>query len=134
MFYVPPLTRTKKKSKFRNTKCKAQGEKFDSIGERDRWFFLEAAQREGKIRNLERQVKFEMIVNGEHICDMKPDYAYEIAPSWEKIISDFKGGYKLPADWTMKRKLLKALYGVEIYIVKSPTEPLKPEAKKGKKK
>lgn len=130
--YIPPQSvPSARKSKYRNTKCKALGEKFDSVGERDRWYYLLEAEKQGKIRNLKRQVKFEMVVEGNHICDMIPDYGYEIknGTEWIQVISDFKGGYKIPPDWNIKQKLLKALYGHDIYIVKISTAPLTPGEK-----
>lgn len=125
-----------KKSKYRNTKCKAAGKKFDSVGERNRWFFLSEAQREGKIRNLRCQVEYSLNVNDIHICNYIADFVYQldltklvqnltgykngIAMSHD-VVEDFKGGYRLPPDWPIKQKLMKACHGVDVKIVKEPT-------------
>lgn len=141
--YVPqdPTRHTRQaRSKYRNTKVRFQGENFDSIGERDRWIFLQDAQRSGKICNLQRQVRYPLVVNGIEICTIVPDYSYnatvqtDFGPSLGLIVSDFKGGYAIPADWLLKAKLLKAIHGIEIHIVKKASDPLIPLEKHKKVK
>ncbi len=148
MIYVPKDTAHKRssRSKYRNTKCKAQGRKFDSIGERDRFFFLQEAQSQGRIKNLRCQVKFSIVLFDQtggdgpdtlienHICDYIADFVYEVVTKPLSrnvnvfaepitIVEDFKGGYRLPPDWPIKQKLMKAVYGIDVRIVKSPTMP-----------
>jgi len=48
-------------SKYHNKICYADGHKFDSLKERDYYFFLKQKQEEGVISNLQMQVKFEVI-------------------------------------------------------------------------
>ena len=117
------------RSKYGSKKCKAMGLTFDSQGERDRYFFLCDAVRSGKIKNLQRQIKYPLEVNGQLICIIIPDFVYDL-PDGTQIVSDFKGGYKLPPDWPIKAKLLKSIHGIEIHIVRTPTAPLTPEPKK----
>ena len=124
--YVPhdPMRHERaKRSKYKNRKCKAAGRKFDSIGERDRFFFLMEAERQGKIRNLQCQVKYSLDVYGFHICDYIADFVYEKV-AWVQTVEDFKGGYRLPPDWPIKQKLMKAIHGVDVRIVKEPTEKI----------
>lgn len=47
--------------KFNNSKVETSEGVFDSKGEWQRWLFLKEAEREGKIRNLRRQVKYTLI-------------------------------------------------------------------------
>lgn len=125
----PTQLKRAKKSKYRNVKTKAQGRKYDSVGERDRAFFLQEAQRQGKIRNLEYQVKYALIVNDILICHYVADFEYKLAhkphihPSvpLTVVVEDFKGGYRLPPDWPIKQKLMKACHGIDVRIVKEPT-------------
>lgn len=139
MVYIPhdPTKNERaKRSKYRNTKCKAGGLKFDSVGERNRYFYLSEAEREGRIRNLQCQVKYALEVNGELICHYIADFVYVISHVCTKsghvnfinrdgspvvVVEDFKGGYRLPPDWPIKQKLMKALHGVDVKIVKEPT-------------
>ena len=46
--------------KYKNVKCEYKGLKFDSIKERNYYIYLEQLQREGKIYDLQCQVKFEL--------------------------------------------------------------------------
>lgn len=130
-----------KKSKYGNKKVTAMGRKFDSIGERDRYFYLSEAQRRGEIKNLRCQVKFPMVVNDLHVCDYFADFVYEKHTSprlvinksearlcnldlvdFVEIIEDFKG---VQTDvFKLKRKLMRACHGQEIKIVKKPTDPV----------
>jgi hypothetical protein len=141
----PTQLKRAKKSKYRNVKTKAQGRKYDSVGERERAFFLQEAQRQGKICNLEYQVKYCLKVNGIEICNYIADFVYEKVYDKNKlkragtyviqapdllivgdtsIVEDFKGGYRLPPDWPIKQKLMKACHGIDVKIVKEPTAAL----------
>jgi len=131
--YIPtdPLAAERqKRSKYKNKKCKMAGQKFDSCGERDRFFYLNDAQRQGRIRNLQCQVKYALVVNDELICHYIADFIYEMPQRsitakgeqiFHTIVEDFKGGYRLPPDWPIKQKLMKACHGIDVIIVKQPT-------------
>lgn len=114
------------RSKYGNIRCSHAGEKFDSKGEMQRWVFLLDAERNGRISDLERQINFELCIESEfgvfHICDMRPDFRY--THKGVVVVEDYKGDYKLPADWQIKKKLIKAIHGIEINIVTSATDPL----------
>ena len=126
MVYVPenPLAmRKKKNAKFKNKTCKAQGKKFDSMLERDRFFFLQEQQKRGFIKNLRCQVRFSLDVNGEHICDYVSDFIYDTDRIC--VVEDVKSSAteKL-STFVLKKKLMKACHGIEIKIVKSSTLPI----------
>ena len=46
--------------KYKNVKCEYKGIKFDSIKERNYYIYLEQLQRDGKIHDLQCQVKFKL--------------------------------------------------------------------------
>ena len=48
-------------SKYNASKCEYEGIKFDSKKEMKRYIFLKAMEEQGKIRNLQRQVKYVLI-------------------------------------------------------------------------
>lgn len=127
MNYIPsdPMKGARqKRSKYRNIKVKAFGKKFDSAGERDRYFYLTEARDRGQIRNLQRQVEYSLDVNGVHICNYIADFVYERlfeGAAVYQVVEDFKGGYRLPPDWPIKQKLMKACHGIDVRIVKEPT-------------
>jgi len=50
---------------------------FDSRWEAERWGQLTAMERAGAIRDLERQIKYEIVVNGEKICRYIADFRYK---------------------------------------------------------
>lgn len=128
MVYIPknPCALEKaKRSKYRNKRVSAQGRNFDSVIERDRFFFLQDAQRRGEIRNLRCQVEFSLDVNGRHICDYVADFVYDRAVDGQVgVVEDVKGGYKKLPVFSLKEKLMLACHGITIRIVKSPTLPI----------
>lgn len=145
MVYVPdnPLAeRKQKKKKYKNKIVHADGKRFDSVKERDRYFFLKDEQKAGRIRNLRAQVPFKLEVNGELICRYIADFVYEKNMgfiydgmslskgsvietdhhAWSPVVEDVKSAptAKLPL-FKIKAKLMKAVHGVEISIVKNVT-------------
>ena len=104
--------------KFGNKPTVVDGEHFHSKREAKRWGDLRMLQRAGEIRNLARQVKYLLDVNGVRIATYTADFVYDqrklIAgdPWWEPVVEDVKG---YPNDrWPMKKKLMKAIHGIEI--------------------
>jgi hypothetical protein len=87
---------------------------FDSRKEADRYDQLLLLERNGELRNLRRQVRYEMRVNGALICRYTADFVYEECRKeiWTEITEDVKG---YPNErWPMKKKLFKAIFGREI--------------------
>lgn len=121
MVYVPknPLQAVKaQRSKYRNTKVTANGKKFDSIIERDRYFFLLDQQSQGKIKNLRCQVRYEIPVKDVHICDYVADFVYE-SSAGNTIVEDTKG-FVTPI-FKLKSKLMRAIHGIDLKIVRGAT-------------
>lgn len=102
----------KKKPKYRNFNPVMDGIKFDSQKEMNRYSQLKFLEKHNKIQNLQRQVKFQIVVSGFKICTFVADFTYEI--DGQKITEDVKSPMtrKLPV-YRIKKKLLKA-FGVEI--------------------
>lgn len=138
MVYIPknPLSLEKaKRSKYRNKRVKFAGRTFDSVIERDRFFFLQQEQRHKNIRNLRCQVRYSLDQDGQHICDYIADFVYEakadcwntngsMGVKWIPVVEDVKGGYKKLREFAIKEKLMLACHGITIRIVKSPTLPI----------
>lgn len=116
-----------KRNKYGNKKVEAFGRKFDSIGERDRAFYLMDAEKRGAIRDLQYQVRFSIDVKGTHICDYVADFVYEklypdplgVQHAWRVVVEDFKG-FQTP-DSKLKCKLMKAVHNMDVLIVKKAT-------------
>lgn len=84
---------------------------FDSKREASRYQELKLMQRAGAIQNLKLQPKYPLIVEGVKICDYKADFYYETKQG-QKITEDCKG--VKTRIYVMKRKLMQAIYGIEI--------------------
>ena len=112
-------------SKYRNIKSVDEfGNKFDSQLERRRWVELKIMHSGGLIRNLSRQYVFQLVVGNHLICKYVADHMYE--RDGKRVVEDVKGGVKT-AVYQLKKKLMKALYGVDIY-----EWPEKPKRKRRK--
>ena len=108
------------RSKYGNRKITVGGETFDSRREYDRYCVLKLMQRAGKIHDLHRQVKFELIPaqkeDGkvvERAVHYIADFVYWVGD--DMIVEDAKGfrtdTYKL------KKKLLLYSHGIRIQEV-----------------
>lgn len=99
-------------NKYRNRKTSMDGITFDSGKEARRYTELLLVQRAGEIRDLQRQVKFEIVPkNGnERAAYYVADFVYTRADG-KKIIEDVKSAMtkKLPL-YILKRKLVKNIY------------------------
>lgn len=125
-FMKVPKSVLPKKNKYNARKTTIDGITFDSAKEAHRWNELVALQKVGEISNLERQHKFTLRVNGEHICDYIADFVYytktfvnkgqknEEVRLWRKV-EDVKSEFtrKLPV-YRIKKKLMKACLNIDI--------------------
>lgn len=105
---APP--KPKRRSKYGNRKTVVDGLTFDSEKEAKRWIVLKALERSGKIKNLIRQVPYGLSVDGEFICRYVADFRYEL--DGKAVVEDTKGFRT--AIYKIKRKLMKAIYGIVI--------------------
>lgn len=103
------------KFKYNNTPVVVDGFRFDSKREASQWCMLKVLQSQGKIRNLKRQVRFKLGVNGQHICDYIADFTYEQAQpdgQWLPVVEDTKG--VRTEVYELKRRLMLAVHGIQI--------------------
>lgn len=105
------------RSKYGNRKITVGGETFDSRREYDRYRELVLLARAGKIHDLMRQVKFELVPAQKEGNKVVERAVYYIADFtyWEgdtMIVEDVKG---VRTDtYILKRKLMRWVHGVEI--------------------
>ena len=95
------------------------GFKFDSKWEAERYGQLASMQMAGVVEDLERQVKFDIIINDVKICRYVADIVYTLVHEdgkKEKIVEDAKGVQT--TDFKIKMKLMKAVNNIEIKISK----------------
>lgn len=122
------------KSKYYNVKTRAlDGTVFDSLKEARRWDELLLLQRAGKITELQRQVKYELIPaqyetyerygkkgqrlkDGVMLLERKveyvADFVYTIVETGENIVEDAKG--IRTKEYILKRKLMLAVHSIRI--------------------
>ena len=95
------------------------GFKFDSKWEAERYGQLASMALAGVIKDLERQVKYEIVVNNYKICRYVADFVYTLVHedgTEEKIVEDAKGVQT--TDFKLKMKLMKAVFNIDIKISK----------------
>ena len=108
-----------KYNKYNAKKTEFMGYKFDSKWEAERYGQLASMQMAGVVEDLERQVKFDIIVNDHKIFKYIADFVYILTHEngkKEKIIEDAKGVQT--TDFKIKKKLMKAVFDIEIKISK----------------
>lgn len=105
------------RSKYGAKKATVNGITFDSKKEANRYMELALLERGGKISNLERQVKFELIpsqrMDGkvvERACHYVADFVY--IENGTKVVEDAKG-FKTP-EYKIKKKLMLWVHSIRI--------------------
>ena len=106
-----------KVSKYRNRKTLVDGIQFDSQKEADRYQELLWMQQARLIQDLECQPRYDLIVNGHKLGFYRGDFRYKDVATDSVILEDVKSPATRTAVYRLKKKLVKALYGVEIIEV-----------------
>lgn len=103
--------------KYGNEKTEVDGILFDSKKEAERWYELKLLERAGVIKDLDRQVKYELIpsqrIDGkvvERSVSYIADFTY--TENGIAVVEDVKG-YR-PDDYIIKRKLMLFIHGIRI--------------------
>lgn len=125
----PPFE-NKGQNKYRNKKVTYNGMQFDSAKERNRYWELEVMQRAGEIRNLRRQVSFELIpyqkvlvpipgggtrYQTEKAVKYIADFAYEDKTTGQTVVEDVKSPItRKQPEYVLKRKLMLQRYRIAI--------------------
>jgi len=105
--------------KYGNKKVIIQGIKFDSKWEGEHYLYLKSLERAGTIKDLELQVRFNLMVNDQKICAYIADFCYKREDKdgvWHDIVDDAKG-VETP-EFKLKKKLMKACLGIDILLSK----------------
>jgi hypothetical protein len=110
-----------KRSKYGNTKVVMDGVKHASKKQGLRWVVLRQMEREGRIKNLRREVTYRLEVNGKLICKYIADHVYEeplklVGGGWtELVVEDVKSpATRKNRVYRIKRKLMAAIHGIDI--------------------
>lgn len=103
-----------KASKYRNTRVVVDGITFDSKAEARHYGFLKIARESGHLK-FEMQVPYRFEVNGKLIATYRADFVV----TWKDgrvEVQDVKG--VRTKEYILKKKLMSALYGIEIREIK----------------
>lgn len=104
------------RSKFGNKITEVDDIKFDSKAESQRYGELNMMLRGGLIHSFERQVSYDLEVNGVLICRYIADFVITW-PDGIITVEDVKGVQT--RDFKLKKKLMWAIHGIEIILVTS---------------
>ena len=103
-------------SKYHSKKVFYDGIQFDSILERNRYVELRLMEKAGVIKNLQLQVKYEIIPKqkGERAAYYIADFVY-LDDRGQVVVEDTKG-FKTK-DYVLRRKLMLYVHGIKIQEV-----------------
>jgi hypothetical protein len=113
--------------KYNNRKCEADGFKFDSLKERQRYYELKALQSTGKITELEVHPTY-LLSMGEIVVRIKgdkkvtraryiADFSYCLENK-QRIVEDVKSTFMAKDKYfRLKRAIFEALYNLEVTVV-----------------
>ena len=99
--------------KYHNKKITVNGIKYDSEKEYNRYCELKLLERAGIIKDLQRQVEYELLPkqDGERAVKYKADFVY--TENGKQIVEDVKGCRT--KDYIIKRKLMLYQHGIKIF-------------------
>lgn len=113
-----------KRSKYGNAKTILDGVMHSSKKQGMRWVLLRQWEREGKIRNLRREVPYRLEVNGKLICKYVADHVYETVDHdfcgvnvtmTETVVEDVKSPItRKNRAYRIKVKLMAAIHGITV--------------------
>jgi hypothetical protein len=107
------IDRIHKNPKYKNRKTVVDGITFDSQKEAHRWGVLKLMEKAGEIEELDRQVRFALRVNRQEICCYIADFTYRRKINGRGLIVEDVKGHRT-RDYILKRKLMKAIHGIEV--------------------
>lgn len=106
---------TKRANKFGAKRTPVDGHTFDSKAEAKRYSELKLLQRAKEIWGLLYQRRYELMVNGIHICTYVADFTYYEGKKF--VCEDVKGART--RDYIIKKKLMKAIYGIDVVEIRA---------------
>ena len=101
-------------NKYNAIKTEIDGILFDSRKEANRYQELKLLLMAGLISQLETQKRFHLRVNDQKICDYICDFLYFDKEKEEWIIEDIKSVATKTPVYRLKKKLMRAILGIEI--------------------
>lgn len=103
-------------NKYKNKKCTYDNIEFASIKERNFFIYLKQLEEKGEIWNLKLQDKIKAIINSVVVFEYRADFTYDDSRGHHVVDIKSEATCKLPV-FRLKKKILKALYGIDIEVV-----------------
>lgn len=110
----PSLPQMGRKHKYGAVPVEIDGITFASTMEGNRYTILKRMEKNGEIKHLELQPRFALIVNNAHCGYYVADFSYDRDGKF--VVEDVKG-VQTPV-YRLKKKLVKAIHGIEVVEVK----------------
>jgi Protein of unknown function (DUF1064) len=104
-------------TKYHNCKTVIDDIQFDSRKEAARYQELILRERAGDIEDLELQPRYNLVVNGQKLGFYKADFRYKEVATGLVVVEDVKSPATRTPVYMLKKKLVKALYGIDIVEV-----------------
>lgn len=116
-FYDHSMEKPKRRKphKYHAKRTTVDGITFDSKKEAERYSELRLMEKAEEIANLQLQVLYPLKVNDQLICSYKADFVYLDRKTKRTVVEDCKGFRT--REYQIKRKLMAAIYGIEIVEV-----------------
>jgi len=102
-------------SKLLNVRTTVDGILFDSLLEARHYGELKIEERAGIITELKVHKRFSLDVNGIHICVYESDFIYY--RDGRLVVEDTKSNPTITPLYRVKKKLMRAIHGIEIQEV-----------------
>ena len=104
-------------SKYGNVQTVVDAMTFASKAEARRYGELKLLEQAGVIKDLVCQPKYSIVVNGKKICDYIGDFSY--LDGHALVLEDVKAHITKTPAYRLKKKLVFAIYNIEITEVKA---------------
>lgn len=101
-------------NKYGAKRTTVDGLTFDSQHEARRWTHLRLMVIAGLIQNLERQVRYPLVVNGVEVTSYRVDFQYVVSATGEIVIEDAKAKPTRTEAYVIRKKLMRACYSAVI--------------------
>lgn len=103
------------KSKYKNKWTEVDGIKFQSTAEASAYTEYKRRKSSGEFKEFERQRRYKLIVNGIQVSSYRADFVIIHWDGTEQIV-DVKSPFtRTLNDYIIRKKLMKALFGIDIY-------------------
>ena len=104
--------------KYNNQPVEVGGERFDSQKEYRHHMILMRRQGAGEIRNLQHEPPYQVVINGQLICTIKPDHVFEekTENGWKLRVVDTKSSATITPLFKIKKKMFEATFEIELEI------------------